>query len=90
VPCSLIFLVHIFSSNLGRGVGGWGPYVNGVCYSAEMMVILTLSPPMSHLCNLTGKTEVIGLSGLMTIFVLTWGVYIANRRKEHSMFSETR
>jgi hypothetical protein len=24
---------------------------------------------MSHLCNLTGKTEVIGLSDLMTLFV---------------------
>jgi hypothetical protein len=37
---------------------------------------------------LTGKTEVIGWSDLMT-FLLTWGVYIANRRKEHLMFSKT-
>jgi hypothetical protein len=37
---------------------------------------------------LTGKTEVIGLFDLMTL-LLTWGVYIANKRKEHSMFSKT-
>jgi hypothetical protein len=46
------------------------------------------SAPKSHFCDLTGKTEVIDLSDLMTLF-LTWGVYIANRRKEHSMFSKT-
>jgi hypothetical protein len=36
------------------------------------------SAPNSHFCDLTGKTEVIGLSDIMTLFLLTWGVYIAN------------
>jgi hypothetical protein len=41
------------------------------------------SAPKSHFCDLTGKTEVISLFDLMTL-LLTWGVYIANRRKEPS------
>jgi hypothetical protein len=46
------------------------------------------SAPKSHFLRLDRKkTEVIGLSDLMTLF-LTWGVYIANRRKEHSMVSK--
>jgi hypothetical protein len=49
---------------------------------------LTLSLPMSlapksHFCNLAGKL-VIGLSDLMSL-LLTWGVYIANRRKLKSI-----
>jgi hypothetical protein len=43
------------------------------------------SAPKTHFCDLTGKTEVIGLSDLMTLS-LTWGVYIANRCKKQSMF----
>jgi hypothetical protein len=45
------------------------------------------SAPKSHFCDLTGKTEVIGLSDLMTL-LLTWGIYIGNRRIEHSMFKK--
>jgi hypothetical protein len=44
--------------------------------------------PMSPCGDLTGKTEVISLSDLMTL-LLTWGVYIANRRKEHSKTHKT-
>jgi hypothetical protein len=46
------------------------------------------SAPKSRFCDLTGKTEVIGLSDLMTLFI-DLGAYVANRRKEHSMFSKT-
>jgi hypothetical protein len=47
------------------------------------------SASILHFCDLTGKTEVIGLPDLMTLFI-DRVVYIANRRKEHSMFSKTR
>jgi hypothetical protein len=48
------------------------------------------SAPMSPFGDLRGKTEVIGLSDLMTL-LLTWVIYlyIAIRRKEHSMFTKT-
>jgi hypothetical protein len=47
------------------------------------------SAPKSHLCDWTRKTEVIGLSDLMTLFI-DLGCLYGNRRKVHSMFSKTQ
>jgi hypothetical protein len=43
---------------------------------------------MSPFGDLTGLAKEIGSSDLMAL-LLTWGVYIANRHKEHAMYTRT-
>jgi hypothetical protein len=59
-------------------------------FTAEVAIMRLLgSAPKSHVCDQRRRSKVTGLSDLMTLFIEK-GVYIAKRRKEHSMFSKTR
>jgi hypothetical protein len=86
----------------------WPAWKPSKCLSISI-IILRFNPfpaevankfcaPKSHFCDLTGKTEVIGLSHLLTNFLLTCGVYIYikqtqgafNVLKKHTKLIENR
>jgi hypothetical protein len=47
------------------------------------------SAPKSHFCDLTGKTEVIGLSDLMTLFIDLGCLYCKQTQRAFNDFKNT-
>jgi DNA-binding ferritin-like protein (Dps family) len=82
--------IHVLPYEYVHGIKDIYQYLFNL-FTADVAIMRLLgSVPMSHLCDQKRRSTVTGLSDLMTLVSLTWGVYITNRRKEHSMFSKTR
>jgi hypothetical protein len=47
------------------------------------------SAPKSHFCDLTGKTDVIGLSDLMTLFIDLGCLYCKQMQRAFNVFKNT-